>query len=445
MKKEVNSALVEKINMLGPWVHGYFNLPCGITIKDTDEFQRERLFYLRDQFIDIIQDHFGRTKLLDKEILDIGCNAGYFLFELYKHFEFKSAKGIDPKKSNIDKAKFIASQFKLPKSKYSVSIGNLFKLKKKLYDVVIMPGVFHHLDDHLIACKHLYEMTGEVLILETMALPDEVENHSMAEFLELKDGVYKNSSAIFGVTGHKLESEYLDGATASSGIVSIPSKNSVYLSLFNAGFRDIKLISAQVPFDSLEEKKAQKYSDFHSVIAVAVKPKLIVGVDSFFEDKTRTAQQAEIDVVVPISVIEPLYMMITGHSHVVDSTGEAKLTYLYILRNVENAACEVLKGKAYYGILRSLMHSPLDKIRLEYAKSLYKSGENAKAKEILNTITKTVNCDWRSVYRAYHLLSLISLADGNVSKARINNSKALRTHPNFFPAINLREEIRRRS
>ena len=54
---KTKNASIEKINMLGPWVHGFFNLPNGITIQDTDIYQKQRLIYLRDQFVKIIQNH----------------------------------------------------------------------------------------------------------------------------------------------------------------------------------------------------------------------------------------------------------------------------------------------------------------------------------------------------------------------------------------------------
>lgn len=349
--------------MLGPWVHGYFKLPSGVVIKDTDAYQRARLFHLRGVFIEVLEKHYGKSKLQDKTILDIGCNAGYFLYELFKHFEFKKARGLDPKKSNIDKARFIASQFMLSKSIYSVSLGDVFKIKKNIYDVVIMPGVLHHLDDHILACKRLFEITGDILVLETMALPDTVESSDLENFLELKDDVYKGELKIFGVTGHKLESSCLDGGTASSGIVSIPSKNSVYLSLFNAGFRDIKLFTVEIPFAELDECLPPKYRDMHIVVAVAIKPKLTL--ESFFNDRTRLSQHNEIDILVPLNIVEPLFKMISGERNALDVTGEANLIYMKILKNIKDHQTKSLQNKPYYEILCSLMHAPLDKIRLD--------------------------------------------------------------------------------
>jgi len=439
-RRETNR-LIEAINLLGPWVHGYFELPCGITIKDTDLYQRARLFQLRDRLVGIVEDHFGGQGLEDKTLCDVGCNAGYFLFELYKHFGFKKAQGFDPRKTNVDKARFIARQFALPKDRYSVSMGNVYNLRNKVFDVVIMPGVLHHLDDHILACKRLYDMTGEMLILECMALPEEVESPAMAKYLELKDDIYKHTRPVFGVSGLKLESEYLDGATATSGIVTIPSRHAISLSLFNAGFRDITLLDASAVTDSVEAAQP-KYRDFCNVLAVAKKPRQAPA--NFFEDHTLSAQQDEILVQVPLEVIEPLYRVVEGQAAAPDLTGEARAVWFGLVRpeGAGSASGAALEGRPYLGILRSLAHQPLDKIRFEYAKTLFHAGEPARAARILRTVLQTLNCDWRSVYRSCHVLSLIAQAGGRTAEARRFNAKALKAHPNFFPAKQLRELLR---
>ena len=40
--------LIQEINVLGPWVHGYFDLGNGIVIEDQDNLQKKRLFAIRD-------------------------------------------------------------------------------------------------------------------------------------------------------------------------------------------------------------------------------------------------------------------------------------------------------------------------------------------------------------------------------------------------------------
>ena len=54
----MNNKLVEKINLLGPWVHGFFDLGNGIIIEDSDELQKKRLFAILGYLKDIIRTHY---------------------------------------------------------------------------------------------------------------------------------------------------------------------------------------------------------------------------------------------------------------------------------------------------------------------------------------------------------------------------------------------------
>ena len=74
--------LIQEINVLGPWVHGYFDLGNGIIIEDQDELQKKRLFAIRDYLLDIITKYYKTNNLQDKTLCDVGCNTGYFLYEI---------------------------------------------------------------------------------------------------------------------------------------------------------------------------------------------------------------------------------------------------------------------------------------------------------------------------------------------------------------------------
>ena len=101
--------LIQEINLSGPWIHGYFDLGNGLVIEDQDELYKKRITKNRDYFISIISEFYKRDLLEGKTICDVGCNAGYFSYELYKKFKFKHALGLEPRKSNLAKAQFIAN------------------------------------------------------------------------------------------------------------------------------------------------------------------------------------------------------------------------------------------------------------------------------------------------------------------------------------------------
>ena len=63
-----NDKLIQEINVLGPWVHGYFDLGNGIIIEDQDTLQKKRLFAIRDYFIDIITKFYETNDLHNKSL-----------------------------------------------------------------------------------------------------------------------------------------------------------------------------------------------------------------------------------------------------------------------------------------------------------------------------------------------------------------------------------------
>ena len=78
------SKLIEEINVLGPWVHGYFDLGNGLIIEDQDKLQKKRSLSLKKIFIKMIENHYNKKRINEKTLIDIGCNTGYFMYELYK-------------------------------------------------------------------------------------------------------------------------------------------------------------------------------------------------------------------------------------------------------------------------------------------------------------------------------------------------------------------------
>jgi len=132
--------LVEKINILGPWVHGRFDLGNGIVIEEKDILQRRRTLSYRDYFVDIIATHYAKSQTAEKTVCEIGCNAGYFLYEVYKRFDFKKAVGYEPRLSNIAKARFIARHFHLPTKRYFFKKLDILNVSRQVpvYDIVLI-------------------------------------------------------------------------------------------------------------------------------------------------------------------------------------------------------------------------------------------------------------------------------------------------------------------
>ena len=293
--------LIREINVLGPWVHGYFDLGHGLVIEDQDELQKKRLFHLRDYYCDILATYYGSKQLKEKTLADIGCNTGYFLFELFNAFQFKLADGLEPRTSNLAKAKFIAGYFNMPKDRVRFRKYDILAHHRKLpvYDVVLLSGLIHHLDNHLFALSNAYRMTKDLCIIESMVLPDQVNSPLVQKSLELKDDAYKKFDYGFGVVGYKFESNYLDGAATTSGIVGIPSEKALVMMLYHVGFSSVHVYRTNDQMKA-EVYDAPSYRELNSTIIVAAKGKEEHGrpyVD--FPRYYREEEQNHFDITIP--------------------------------------------------------------------------------------------------------------------------------------------------
>jgi len=442
--------LIQEINVLGPWVHGYFDLGNGIVIEDQDELQKKRLFTIRDYLIDIITKYYKTNDLQDKTLCDVGCNTGYFLYEIYKKIKIKKLVGVEPRTKNLAKAKFIANFFKLPKNKFILKKMDVLSLGSKIekFDIVIMPGVLHHLDDHILALRNLYKMTKDLCIIETVVLSNKFNEKHIEEQLELKDDLYKinENKNRFGIIGYKLETDRLDGATIHNGIVGIPTTDALLLTLRSIGFNKVEIYRSdeQLRKNVYNEKS---YRDYHSVIVVASKNKKVINSDPI-KNTLDLIEKNEFINYIPLKYIESLYDFVINHSN-------KKLTKIPLLIYQSELNYKKLSGKlatqklkkiigseSYYQIINTFKHAPKDKISFEYSKSLYHEGLTEKTEEIIENLIKKVNLDWRTVYKSYYILAKLNLEKKNYRNAQKFNKLSLRAHPNYSLAIELQNKLK---
>lgn len=454
VSKMSRDELIQEINVLGPWVHGYFDLGNDLIIEDQDTLQRKRLFATRDYLVNIISNHYKRENLGDKTLCDIGCNTGYFLYELYKKFQFKEVIGLEPRVSNLQKAQFIANFFKLPKDKYKLRKFDILAPNKHLpvYDIVIMPGVLHHLDNHLNALQNIYKMTRDICIIETQVLADTLNTSVVATQLELKDKLYKISKNQdrFGIIGYKLESDRLDGATVHSGIVGIPTTETLVMMLRHVGFDDVMVFKSerQLKNNIYNEKS---YREFHAVIVMALKHDQMNSHIKSINTTLDKIEEKEFSTYLPLKYIEPLYSIILGESSLRDISEIPKLIYYSEIRYKEkigrSAATKLqkkIRDKAIYDIIRTFKHAPAQKIAFEFAKTCFHQGLIQKSLDVATKLINTVNLDWRMVYSTYHLLALLNYTIGNKPNARLYNNLALRAHPPYSLALKLKRRLDKR-
>ena len=444
--------LITEINVLGPWTHGQFDIGNGLIIEETDVIQKKRLLIYKDYFEDIISKYYQKTNLINKKICEVGCNTGYFLFELIKKFKFKVATGLEPREKNIQKARFIADLNNLPESEIYFKKFDILSCENYIptYDIVLMPGVLHHIGNHFLALSNLCKMTKELCIIETIVLPETIHSNKISNYLELdKENLYLKEKKYYGLTGYKFENNNLDGSSFKAGIVGIPTVNSLIMLLNEVGFSNIKIYKTP---EELRKKIYTKntYRDIHVVIVTASKKH--EGNSTFIPDVKKIQKQNEYNEFsnyIPIEIIQPLYEFTKKNDGQQNLPNICKLIidseyYYQEDRGIYAAKklATLIQNSDILRIIFTFKHAFNQKISFEYAKSCYHIKAYDISKSVANELIRTVNLDWRTVYKTYYLLALIYSKEHNNMLAEKMNTLSLRAYNDYTLAIDLSSIIK---
>lgn len=161
-----SNELERQIWRLRPWFHN-IHLPDGTQTAPNHPLGDFPAFKWN-----VIEPHISED-LSGKTVLDIGCNAGFYSFELAK----RGAKvlGIDRGPKYLTQAKWCCGQLGLEQRAEfrRMSIYELAAAKQK-FDIVVFMGVFYHLRYPLLGLDIAAQATGEMMIFQTMITPGEM-------------------------------------------------------------------------------------------------------------------------------------------------------------------------------------------------------------------------------------------------------------------------------
>jgi tRNA (mo5U34)-methyltransferase len=162
-----NEELRSRIDALGPWfqnlrIHGIETAPEHF-LGDYPAFKFAR-------FADAVP-----ADLTGKSVLDIGCNAGFYSFEM-KRRGAAEVIGIDSDDRYLEQARFAAAELGHEGVEFrNLSVYDVAKLGRR-FDLVIFMGVLYHLRHPLLALDLIREhVAGELMLFQTMQQgPDDV-------------------------------------------------------------------------------------------------------------------------------------------------------------------------------------------------------------------------------------------------------------------------------
>jgi tRNA (mo5U34)-methyltransferase len=163
MQAQVSSR--EQIASLGPWFHN-LHLPDGTQTAPDHPFGDFPQFKWQHVAQAVPEDLQGWT------VLDIGCNAGFYTFELARRGA--QVLGIDVEPMYVSQARWAARQFGLEQQVDFIE-GDVYQLmsSSRRYDLVWFTGVFYHLRYPTLALDLVRRATARLLVFQSMTMPGE--------------------------------------------------------------------------------------------------------------------------------------------------------------------------------------------------------------------------------------------------------------------------------
>jgi tRNA (mo5U34)-methyltransferase len=171
---KARSAAERELAALGPWFHN-LHLPDG-----TETAPNHRLGDFPTCKWSEIKDHLP-DDLSGWTALDVGCNAGFYSFELAKRGA--NVLGIDVEERYLKQARWAARRLDLDGSvKFEqMQVYDLAR-SRRTFDLVLFLGVFYHLRYPLLALDILSHKVNRTMVFQSLTIPGEGSVDSRADY-----------------------------------------------------------------------------------------------------------------------------------------------------------------------------------------------------------------------------------------------------------------------
>ena len=153
----------EKVAALGPWFHN-LHLPGGTQTAPAHPLGDFPAFKWKQLAPHLPEDLTGWR------VLDIGCNAGFYAFQLARRGA--SVVAIDVDERYLKQARWAASQYGL-EDQVTFRQQQVYDLAhtRETYDLVLFLGVFYHLRYPLLALDLVAEKTERLMAFQSLTMP----------------------------------------------------------------------------------------------------------------------------------------------------------------------------------------------------------------------------------------------------------------------------------
>lgn len=164
-QRSANNQVQNQIDALAPWFHN-LHLPHGVQTAPNHALGDFPAFKWQQLAPHVPADLHGWR------VLDIGCNAGYYSFELARRGG--DVLGIDVDPHYLHQATWAAEQLDL-QDRVSFEQMQIYELahRQEQFDLIIFMGVFYHLRYPLLGLDIVAQKVKQLLVFQTLTMPDE--------------------------------------------------------------------------------------------------------------------------------------------------------------------------------------------------------------------------------------------------------------------------------
>ena len=162
--------------MLEPWFHR-IDLGNGIFTK-TESVMGEPVDHPAPTW-EVIRPCLP-ADLTGKSVLDVGCNAGFYCVEA-KRLGAQRVLGVDGQRQHVRQGVFVRKILGLDLEFRRISVYDLDPKTIGRFDITLALGLVYHLKHLVHALERLYDVTDQMLVLETAIIPPEKTPESFVQ------------------------------------------------------------------------------------------------------------------------------------------------------------------------------------------------------------------------------------------------------------------------
>jgi 2-polyprenyl-3-methyl-5-hydroxy-6-metoxy-1,4-benzoquinol methylase len=429
--------LIEQMNAHGPYDHGVWRMQeeKGDVVFGTDSLFTSRAEKMVEAIVLHLRKSFSDEELSALSIMDIGCYDGWVLTQICEKIKFKRAIGVEPRQKNIAKGEF-ARGVAGKSTDCNFIVGgfeNLTELfPEEIFDVVLCLGMLHHTKSIEDAIKKIASKCRRLLIVDSMVIPElSADKEKILQVVNPVDIVYRNKEKTWAVAAYKYESSYFDGSASNASIVNIPQIKLIQMCLSLEGFPLTQQLMSELDF---YPKEYQSLRGVNEIMLAANR-------DPNHDSTKQGWKQDAIDYEYLYTCRAPLVGFLLSLYSQYKENAEIANLFRLVLQEAELSQKQTVIYKRDADddeLAGAISRAPYEKIAIELAKHCVQNKDFESAKSILLLVTRKVNSDWRSFYRACFLLSRINQKMSlNVESETFKNLLVI-SNPQF-PAMELDE------